>query len=436
MRRVGIRCDAGVGRGVGHLMRCLALAEELRERRLEVVVLGDMGGLEWAAEQLARRGLRLLPGPGDAAAMVRAVRRLALDAVVVDSYDLDPRCSGALRQAGVRVLAVVDDDDRGQDADIYLDQNLGAERRAGRVPSGSIRLAGVRYALLRDDVRRLRQGPMEPGRPDGVLTDHRQPDPGPAEPQRLDGALPDHRQPDPGTAEPQRLDGALPDHRQPDPGAAEPQRLDGALPDHRQPDPGAAEPRQPGGALTDHRQPGGVPVEPGRPPRVLCFFGGTDAAGAAPVVVGELIATGVPFLATAVTPRERALDHLQPAGDQTVRRIPPTDDLPRLIAAADLVVTAAGSSMWDLLYLGKAAALVWVAANQRPGYEEVLSRGLAAGLGHLDAVVRTGGPARACLRELLTSARSREELGARGPALVDGEGRARVADALLSPISP
>ncbi|MER5422462.1 PseG/SpsG family protein [Streptosporangium roseum] len=353
MRRVGIRCDAGVGRGVGHLMRCLALAEELRERRLEVVVLGDMGGLEWAAEQLARRGLRLLPGPGDAAAMVRAARRLALDAVVVDSYDLDPRCSGALRRAGVRVLAVVDDDDRGQDADIYLDQNLGAERQAGRVPTGSVRLAGVRYALLRDDVRRLRRGPLEAGRPDGVLT--------------------------------------------------------------------------------DHRQPGGAPVEPGRPPRVLCFFGGTDAAGAAPVVVGELIATGVPFLATAVTPRERALDHLRPAGDQTVRRIPPTDDLPRLIAAADLVVTAAGSSMWDLLYLGKAAALVWVAANQRPGYEEVLSRGLAAGLGHLDAVVRTGGPARACLRELLTSARSREELGARGPALVDGEGRARVADALLSP---
>ncbi|MET8337195.1 PseG/SpsG family protein [Streptosporangium canum] len=353
MRRVGIRCDAGVGRGVGHLMRCLALAEELRERRLEVVVLGDMGGLEWAAEQLARRGLRLLPGPGDAAAMVRAARRLALDAVVVDSYDLDPRCSEALRRAGVRVLAVVDDDDRGQDADIYLDQNLGAERQAGRVPAGSVRLAGVRYALLRDDVRRLRRGPMETGRPDGVLT--------------------------------------------------------------------------------DHRQPGGVPVEPGRPPRVLCFFGGTDAAGAAPVVVGELIATGVPFLATAVTPRERALDHLRPAGGQTVRRIPPTDDLPRLIAAADLVVTAAGSSMWDLLYLGKAAALVWVAANQRPGYEEVVSRGLAAGLGHLDAVAGTAGPARACLRDLLTSVRAREELGARGPALVDGEGRARVADALLAP---
>ncbi|OUC97567.1 hypothetical protein [Streptosporangium minutum] len=399
MRRVGIRCDAGVGRGVGHLMRCLALAEELRERRLEVVVLGDMGGLEWAAEQLARRGLRLLPGPGDAAAMVRAARRLALDAVVVDSYDLDPRCPGALRRAGIRVLAVVDDDDRGQDADIYLDQNLGAERRPGRTPAGSVRLAGVRYALLRDDVRRLRRrGPTEPGQPDSALTDHLRPDRRPVKPQPPDGVLPAQ-----GPVKPQQPDGR------------------------------PVEPRQPDGVLPAHRQPGQGPVEHGRPPRVLCFFGGTDAAGAAPTVVGELIATGVPFLATAVTPRERALDHLRPAGGQTVRRIPPTDDLPRLIAAADLVVTAAGSSMWDLLYLGKAAALVWVAANQRPGYEEVVSRGLAAGLGHLDAVAGTAGPARACLRDLLTSARAREELGARGPALVDGEGRTRVADALLSP---
>ncbi|WP_433251712.1 PseG/SpsG family protein [Streptosporangium sp. CA-135522] len=339
VRRVGIRCDADAGRGVGHLMRCLALAEELLARRLEVVVLGEVGGPAWARGQLDRRGLRLVPGPDDAPGLVEAARRLALDAVVIDSYDLDPRCSGALRAAGVRVLAVVDDDDRGQDADVYLDQNLGAERGPDGVPAGSVRLAGVRYALLRDDVRRLRgHGPAE---------------------------------------------------------SAEPAAL-------------------------------------GRPPRVLCFFGGTDAAGAAPVVAGALVATGMPFLATVITPREGALDRLEPVEGQAIRGIPPTDDLPSLIAAADLVVTAAGSSTWELLYLGKAAALVWVADNQRPAYEEVVSRGLAIGLGHLGTVTAAGDLAGARLREPLASARLRGELGARGPALVDGEGRARVADALLS----
>ncbi|MFJ2030330.1 PseG/SpsG family protein [Streptosporangium sp. NPDC087985] len=331
-------------------MRCLALAEELRDRRLEVVVLGDVGGLEWAGDQLARRGLTPLPGPDDPAALVRAARRLALDAVVLDSYTLDPRCAGALREAGVRVLAIIDEDDRGQDADLYLDQNLGAERGPAHLPGGAVRLAGVRYALLRDDVRRLRRpGPVEP-----VLRE-----------------------------------------------------------------PVKAGPRE--------------QVETGQPPRVLCFFGGTDAAGAVPVLTGELVATGAPFLATVVTPREGALDHLGPADGQTIRRILPTDDLPRLVAAADLVVTAAGSSMWELLYLGKAAALVWVAENQRPAYQEVVARGLATGLGHLDTVTRVGGPARARLRELLTRPSARAELGARGPALVDGEGRVRVADALLSP---
>ncbi|WP_326819973.1 PseG/SpsG family protein [Streptosporangium sp. NBC_01756] len=361
MNRVGIRCDAGATIGVGHLMRCLALAEELRDRRLEVVVLGDVGGLGWAREQLARRGLTLIPGPDSPAAMVRAARRLALDAVVIDSYDLDPRCSGALREAGVRVLAIVDGDDRGQDADVYLDQNLGAERRPDRSPAGAVRLAGVRYALLRDDVRRLRrQEPVETVRPE-------------AAPESVKAVRR-------GTTEPV------------------PRRS----------------------------------VAAGRPPRVLCFLGGTDAAGVVSVVASGLVATRAPFLATVVTPRAGALDHLVPADGQVIHRIPPTDDLPRLIAAADLVVTAAGGSVWELLHLGKAAALAWVAENQRPAYEEVVSRGLAAGLGRLDAATAADGPARACLRALLTCARTRTELGMRGPALVDGEGRARVADALLS----
>lgn len=369
MNRVGIRCDAGATIGVGHLMRCLALAEELRDRRLEVVVLGDVGGLGWAREQLARRGLTLLPGPDGPAAMVRAARRLALDAVVIDSYDLAPRCSGALREAGVRVLAIVDGDDRGQDADVYLDQNLGAERRPDRSPAGAVRLAGVRYVLLRDDVRRLRrQGPVETGRTE-------------AETETAPASETAGRR---GMAEPV------------------PQRS----------------------------------VAAERPPQVLCFLGGTDAAGVVSVVAGELVATRAPFLATVVTPRAGALDHLEPADGQVIHRIPPTDDLPRLIAAADLVVTAAGGSVWELLHLGKAAALGWVAENQRPAYEEVVSRGLAAGLGRLDAATRTDGPARACLRTLLTCARTRTELGRRGPALVDGEGRARVADALLSPRPP
>ena len=66
VRRVGIRCDAGAVIGVGHLVRCVALAEELCARGVEVILLGEVSGSPWAAEQLQARGLPLVAAPQEA----------------------------------------------------------------------------------------------------------------------------------------------------------------------------------------------------------------------------------------------------------------------------------------------------------------------------------------------------------------------------------
>ncbi|MFI7450587.1 PseG/SpsG family protein [Nonomuraea sp. NPDC049714] len=175
MRRVGIRCDAGAAIGVGHLVRCVALAEELTARGVEVVFLGAVSGSPWAAEQLRARGLPLVPAPREPALLASLVDELCLDAVVLDSYTLAPGTGAALRAGrdswaglsgrGPVVLAIIDGDPLGQEADLYLDQNLGAEHRpfpalpgsrASR-PGGARRLAGASYVLLRDSVRRCRR---------------------------------------------------------------------------------------------------------------------------------------------------------------------------------------------------------------------------------------------------------------------------------------
>ncbi|GAA1828812.1 UDP-2,4-diacetamido-2,4,6-trideoxy-beta-L-altropyranose hydrolase [Luedemannella flava] len=341
--RVGFRCDAGHKAGVGHLVRCVALAEQLLTEGIDVVFLGDLGDLAWARRQLDGRRLPLVDGPTTPAGMVAAAHRLCLDALVLDSYELDPACAGALRRAGVPVLAVVDGDHRGQEADLYLDQNLDAELLPVDLPPGATRLAGVRYALLRDSVRRAR----------------------------------------PATA-----------------------------PSARQ----------------------------GGPPRVLCFFGGTDAFDAAPVVAELLVATGVPLAVTIVAGRPAtrdALAALPPGPGQSVTVIEPTDDLPALVRAADLVVSAAGTSLWELLCLGAPAALLWVVDNQRLGYERVMAHGLAAGLGRLDEV-RGGGPARAAavdeLRYLLLDPTRRNAFVGLGWKFIDGQGKRRVTEALLNVI--
>jgi hypothetical protein len=61
---IGFRCDAGGKHGVGHLIRCVALAEELAERSHDVVFLSDPGDSSWAAAQLDSRNFkRYIPPP-------------------------------------------------------------------------------------------------------------------------------------------------------------------------------------------------------------------------------------------------------------------------------------------------------------------------------------------------------------------------------------
>jgi spore coat polysaccharide biosynthesis predicted glycosyltransferase SpsG len=338
--RVGIRCDARPATGVGHLIRCVALAEEFRARGHEVTFLGEVSDeLPWAGQQLASRGLPLVPAPATASELADVAHRLGLNAIVTDSYELGRDYTAGCRTAGLVVTAVVDGDLRDQVADIYVDQNLDAELYQPTLPPGAVRLAGLRYVLLRDSVRSLR--------PDQPRTARRE------------------------------------------------------------------------------------------PPRVLCFFGGTDAFDAAPVLARLLIATRAPFEATvlAARPRHRtALAALDPAPGQRLRVIGPTDDLPELIAEADLVISASGTSTWELLCLGASAGLLWVVDNQELGYERVAARGLAAGLGRLQEIAAGGAAAAtavAALNDLLTRPDRREHLSERAWAAVDARGRERVVDEIL-----
>jgi spore coat polysaccharide biosynthesis predicted glycosyltransferase SpsG len=328
---VGIRCDAGAQRGVGHLVRCVALAEELVERGVAVKFLTDLGGLPWAEQQLTRRGLPWHPAPYDPVGLVAACERLELDALVIDSYTLPTAHSVAVRRTGRTVLAIVDGDFRGQTADIYVDQNLDAVIDT----DDAVGLAGLDYALLRSSVRQLR--PLD------------------------------------------------------------------------------------------------APVyQTSRTPRVVAFFGGTDAYRAAPQIAGLLTATGVAFDATVVAADDslrRDLLAVPPGPGQHFEIISPTDDLPKLLAGADLAVSASGTSTWELLCLGLASALVWVVDNQILGYERTIAHGYAAGLGRLGHFTDRSVDV---LRELLTRPGSRAALATRAWSAVDGRGVERVADALLA----
>lgn len=347
---VGFRCDATPSNGVGHLIRCIALAEELVERSVAVLFLGDYAGLPWAQRQLQIRGLDVLAAESDPRALAAQSADLGLDAVVLDGYELDPGCGEALRQAGLSVLALVDGSfGAGQQADLYLDQNLDAQTLPG-LRNGATMLAGIDFVLLRDSVRSLRP-------------------PTPLPPRGRDGD-----------------------------------------------------------------QEGG---QAGREVSVLAVFGGTDPHDAVLELVPLLLETGVPQSIRAVSGKPAVADALRElprSSGQRLEVIAPVDDLAALATQCDLVVSASGTSVWELLCLGVPTAALCVAANQEVGYRQVVAREIVGPLGRLEALrqdpeARTA--AGTVLAELLTSGSLRRRHAARGLSLVDGRGRERVADTLL-----
>ncbi len=343
IRTLLVRCDVGPEYGVGHLMRCVALAEEFAGRGFEVVFSADAESVPFAREQLLRRGFRWVRPPDTVEELV--VQARAADVVVLDSYVLPPAAYAAVRRAAP-TLAVVDGDPAGKDGDVLVDQNIGAEHDDWPLPDGTVRLAGLEHALMRDEIRDARvatPGPGEPGEP-------------------------------------------------------------------------------------------GEPAPEGRP-AVFAFFGGTDAFGAAPVVTRALVTTGAPFDLRVVGASERLraeLAEIVPGRDQRVTVIEPTSALASEVVGADVVLSAAGTSSWELLCLGAACAFVCVADNQVVSYERVVTDGAVAGLGRLEELRGDPSAAVEALGRLLRDEAARAGLRRAGSRLVDGRGRERVVDALLA----
>ena len=102
----------------------------------------------------------------------------------------------------------------------------------------------------------------------------------------------------------------------------------------------------------------------------------------------------------------------------------PVDDLAAMMSAHDLVISAAGTSVWELCCIGVPMAVVWAVDNQREGYDRVVAAGAAIGLGGPGL----GGDERAVdlLTRALTDSRVRADLVLAGRQVVDGLGAWRV----------
>jgi len=318
MRNLLVRADGGAKIGMGHLVRCRALAQ----------AWCDAGG----EVQFASSG-------ESAAETARLAESFGAEWVVVDGYQFEAEYVERLQHAGLRVISIDDYGHAGRyPAELVLNQNLHASAAlySSRGANTGL-LLGPRYALLRGEFLRGRRDSDQPAAARRILVTM-------------------------GGSDPENLTG----------------KVIRALAQVKVPDLEAV-----------------VVVGPASPHyAAICKA-----------------ASKLPFPARV---------ELDPAS------------MPALMAWADVAVSAAGSTCWELAYMGlPALVLVW-ADNQQAVAESLHQAGSVESLG--DHSMISSADIAAALQCLLRSQRIRLSMAEHGRALVDGRGAARVVERILKPL--
>ena len=167
--------------------------------------------------------------------------------------------------------------------------------------------------------------------------------------------------------------------------------------------------------------------------KVLITMGGSDPDNVTQRVVDSLAGMNADALQTTVIlgGNNPYGDSLREAGGKSghnIRLLQDVKNMSEWMKWADMAVTAAGSTCWEMCFLGLPALLIDLAPNQVPIAEELARAGAASHLGGTKDV--TAENITAELQSLLESPERRAAMSEHGRELVDGEGAQRVVCAV------
>lgn len=175
--RVVFRVDSGLNIGSGHLMRCLALAENLKKTakcECTFITRNHSGNFN---KLVARTGFNIIilqnselnekvcdfsewlgtSQKVDARQTLAALKQHALeniDILVIDHYALDIKWEKQFRNISKKIIVIDDLANRQHCCDIILDQNIApnyAKRYDKLVPVNTRKYLGLSYCLLREE---------------------------------------------------------------------------------------------------------------------------------------------------------------------------------------------------------------------------------------------------------------------------------------------
>ena len=149
--RVAFRIDGASAIGLGHLRRCLALAQALRALGVESLVQLDGDDRALALAMTAGLEVSAVAWGDDLRAIGEWCGRLRASALVVDSYAFSSDDLRALVAAGRPVIVFSDTADRELPVDVVINGAVGAERLGYRGSPHTRYLLGPRYLALQPE---------------------------------------------------------------------------------------------------------------------------------------------------------------------------------------------------------------------------------------------------------------------------------------------
>jgi UDP-2,4-diacetamido-2,4,6-trideoxy-beta-L-altropyranose hydrolase len=154
---VVFRVDASLEIGMGHLMRCLALSEELIRREHVCYFLSKIDSDELICRieknnvhyQKIKLNATL---QADVKKLIKFSNENDVDWIVTDHYGINSQYIKEIKRNNLKVLSIDDDAKIHYYSDIIVNQNVGAEKLNFSSEKYSKFLLGTKYVMLRDEL--------------------------------------------------------------------------------------------------------------------------------------------------------------------------------------------------------------------------------------------------------------------------------------------
>ena len=152
MKKVLFRADANSKIGVGHVMRCVALAQYLASQNVLVrfLTVTDSERLSQylSSQKFETRVINSTPKNDENVQIILKELRQGFDWVILDSYDFGENHHRKISEANIRLLVLEDNPPYSQCADLVLNHALQDNEES----SDSRFLFGTHYALIRQEL--------------------------------------------------------------------------------------------------------------------------------------------------------------------------------------------------------------------------------------------------------------------------------------------